>query len=125
MLLSSVTDAVAHQFGERHHCARTIAQLHRFESGDGRTLAAAETDSDRNIFLGRVDVQQSSRFADRTCAHQPRHLIGRDAVQRGFFLVDAKLVFGLIVLDVPVDIHDAIGAPEQVADLARDPSWPY
>ena len=46
------------------------------------------------------------------------HLLGRYPVQRRFLFVHHETVFGLIILHVPVHIHDPLGLFKNVPDLA-------
>ncbi len=63
---------------------------------------------------------QAGGLAGGGDAHHARDVVRGDAVQRGLFLIDDQTLAGLIVLDVPIDIDDAVGLFEDVADLARD-----
>ena len=73
---------------------------------------------DVHVLLFARQVQQIDRLAADGDAQRLRNRLGADAVQRGLFLVDDEARLRLVGLDIPVDVHDARRAFENVAHLA-------
>ena len=65
-------------------------------------------------------MQQADIQAVDGDPHRLGYLFGGDAVYSCFFFVDLKAVFCLVVLDIPVDVDDAVGLFEDAANIPGD-----
>ena len=75
---------------------------------------------DAHVLLLPRLVQQIDGFPADGDAQRLRDRLRADPVQGGLFLVDGEPVPRLLVLDIPIHIHDARGLVEDVANLGSE-----
>ena len=89
-------------------------RLKAFHAG---AVGALEAQADGHVLLLLWSMEQAHVRARHGHLERRGHLLGRDAVQRGLLLVHLEPLLGLVVLDVPVHVHHAVGLREDVLDL--------
>ena len=104
--------------GQRVGVAGADAQGEQFVRRGAR--GTRQLEHDVHVLLFARQVEQIDRLAADGDAQRLRNRLGADAVQRGLFLVDDEARLRLVGLDIPVHVHDAGRAFENVAHLAGE-----
>ena len=114
-----------HQLAERHQSPRAARDLQFCMRSRSDRAGAVEPHRERHVLLRRIHVQQPRRIPGGGHLHGARDVVLGDAVQRGLLLVDQHAVLRLVVLDVPVDVHHAVGVlpnRSRICRAMRDPA---
>ena len=72
-----------------------------------RDIRCAQAQDDRHVFLFALVVNEALDLTGAGEAERAHDIGFAHAVDRGFLAVDREADLRLVILDVPVDVHDA------------------